>query len=301
MPTIGSITFSSSDELTGDDGDTITKTANIDFANVTFTSVGIYRYKITETIAAGENGTSAVTKANIDNNGDEVRYLDVYVGNDDNGGCKILYTVMLNGDVEVTGTSGTNGWQYSYNANNKTDSFSTDTYNTYELKVTKEIAGSMGDKSAEFPFIVVITGLDAGTIVKYALNDANSTSVNATADNDGKVTINNVSLGHNSELTISGIPASSTGADVKYSVSESLTGKDDYVATYKVNDANEVESSSVDNQEKHANTDTVAYTNTKEAATPTGLLMDVAPYAAMIVLAAAAAFVFLRRRSANED
>ena len=38
------------------------------------------------------------------------------------------------------------------------------------------------------------------------------------------------------------------------------------------------------------------YTNTREAVSPTGLIMDIAPYALLVVVAAAGCFVFLRKR-----
>ena len=43
----------------------------------------------------------------------------------------------------------------------------------------------------------------------------------------------------------------------------------------------------------------VTFTNTKSAVSPTGIAMDIAPYALLVVIAAAGCFVFLRKR--NED
>ena len=45
---------------------------------------------------------------------------------------------------------------------------------------------------------------------------------------------------------------------------------------------------------------TVAYTNTKDATIPGGVIMTIAPYALMLVLAGAFAVVFLSRRNRAE-
>lgn len=44
----------------------------------------------------------------------------------------------------------------------------------------------------------------------------------------------------------------------------------------------------------------VEFTNTKDASTPTGVIMTIAPYALMVVLAGAFAVVFLTRRNRAE-
>lgn len=45
---------------------------------------------------------------------------------------------------------------------------------------------------------------------------------------------------------------------------------------------------------------TVAYTNERNASTPGGVIMTIAPYALMVVLAGAFAVVFLTRRNRAE-
>ena len=45
--------------------------------------------------------------------------------------------------------------------------------------------------------------------------------------------------------------------------------------------------------------DYVEFTNDREASTPTGIVMNVAPYALLVVIAAAGCLVFLRKR--DED
>lgn len=47
-------------------------------------------------------------------------------------------------------------------------------------------------------------------------------------------------------------------------------------------------------------TATAAFTNKKDATTPTGVIMTIAPYALMVVLAGAFAVVFLTRRNRAE-
>ena len=50
-----------------------------------------------------------------------------------------------------------------------------------------------------------------------------------------------------------------------------------------------------------ADNTTATITNTKNAVSPTGIMMDIAPYAVLVVIAAAGCFIFLRKRHAKED
>ena len=50
---------------------------------------------------------------------------------------------------------------------------------------------------------------------------------------------------------------------------------------------------------KDANND-VAYTNKLDTVSPTGLAMNIAPYALLVVVAAGACFVFLRKRREDD-
>ena len=106
----------------------------------------------------------------------------------------------------------------------------------------------------------------------------------------------------------------------KYTISERAANKNGYTTTIKVNTV-EVEeadwidgnndgkkdgvSGNVEAKVSEDNTDAydveneVLFTNDRDAVSPTGIVMNVAPYALLVVIAAAGCFVFLRKR--DED
>ena len=78
-----------------------------------------------------------------------VRYLDVYVVNDNvNGGCKIDASVFTEAAVTPT-FSGDKQAQYG-----EKNSEITDAYQTYELSLDKVVEGNMGDKNRKFNFTI---------------------------------------------------------------------------------------------------------------------------------------------------
>lgn len=279
----GSATINfNSDTQKDSDGTSATQTASVTWINANYTKPGIYRYKVVESV----NGT---IPADLENNSDTEFVLDVYVVNatdeDDNPTFSVANYVLLKNESDPS-TSGV------YSVANKAENFDA-TYKTYSLSLQKHVDGTMGDKTRYFEFTITFSDVPNG----MTFTQGNATI--AKGENDTySVT---VSLKDGDSMTsITGIPST-----VKYTITENLDTKEGYSTSYRItsgttlNDAVSGTATGVQTMDK--NDVTVAFTNTKNAATPTGLLMDVAPYAAMIVLAAAAAFVFLRRRSANED
>ena len=151
------------------------------------------------------------------------------------------------------------------------------------ISVKKEIAGAMGNKGDTFEF--TINGLTDGVTYTYTTSDAPATEKTMTSTN------NKVTLGHNQTMTLVGLD---DGA--KITVTETIPANSGYATTAITNDN--------DGDLTNGNTLTVAknqvkdttFTNTREAVSPTGLVMDIAPYALLVVVAAAGCFVFLRKR-----
>lgn len=95
-------------------------------------------------------------------------------------------------------------------------------------------------------------------------------------------------------MTINGLVAGD-----KYVVNEEAYGEDGYVSSTQVNGLEDVEKFQNKVTEVTFNAaaaDTIAYTNNREAVSPTGLIMDIAPYVLLVAVAAAGCFVFLRKR-----
>ena len=151
----------------------------------------------------------------------------------------------------------------------------------------------MGDKGKEFDFTVTFTNGDKGEKFTYAGSEY-------TFGEDGSVSITGIKLADaTNAVTITGIPS-----DVMYTVVENVNKSEGYETTATVNEE-DVEVTSADAsqtvaaQDKSQDTDAVVVTNTRNAVSPTGIAMNIAPYALLVVVAVAGCFVFLRKR--NED
>lgn len=249
------------------------KTSTVDFSGVTFTEPGIYRYVITET---GTN--QAVT-----NDTNDKRYLDVYV-TDENGSLKVSGYILHATDSEVgmKESQGSDGTQ----EDNKSQGF-TNTYDTSNLTFKKEVSGNQASHDKYFEFTVKIENAVPGTVYNVDIKGATPTSgdnaatiaANAnqtnvtklTADNAGKVS-QKFYLQHGQYITIQGIAKEST-----YTVTEN---KEDYKS----------EAAAVENYKDPATGTVVnvdlktSYLNTRDGVIPTGVIMTVAPFAAVTLL-----------------
>ena len=249
------------------------KTSTVDFSGVTFKEPGIYRYVITET---GTN--QAVT-----NDTNDKRYLDVYV-TDKNGTLEVSGYILHAKDSEVgmKESQGSDGKQ----EDNKSQGF-TNTYDTSNLTFKKEVSGNQASHDKYFEFTVTIDKAVPGTVYNVDIQGATPTSgsnaatitANAnqtnvtklTADNDGKVT-KKFYLQHGQYITIQGIAKDST-----YTVTEN---KEDYKS-----EAAAVEGFKDPITGKVASTDlNTSYLNTRDGVIPTGVIMTVAPFAAVTLL-----------------
>lgn len=249
------------------------KTSTVDFSGVTFKEPGIYRYVITET---GTN--KAVT-----NDTNDKRYLDVYV-TDDKGSLKVSGYILHATDSEVgMGTSqGSDGKQ-----NDEKSQGFTNTYDTSNLTFKKEVSGNQASHDKYFEFTVTIDNAVPGTVYNVDIqgatptsgsntatiaNNANQTNVTKLeADNAGKVT-QKFYLQHGQYITIQGIAKEST-----YTVTEN---KEDYKS-----EAAAVEGFKDPTTGKVASADlNTSYLNTREGSIPTGVIMTVAPFAAVTLL-----------------
>ena len=263
----------------------LNKTFDVDFSQVTWTGVGVYRYILTVV-----DNNDDVTTADSD------LYLDVYVGVNDSDAYYVMYYVL---SQDSTMTSNADGDSYVYT--NKTDGFDS-TYTTYSLTLTKTVSGTMANPNVPYTFEVDLSNLTEGTYVY--IDDVKSTTAAAV---DGTLTISNISLTPNGddEIVITGIP--STAA---YKIIEALNKDDGYTVTAIIDDKNADSTVEYDDTDAEYYVDTnempaanvnVTVNNARSASTPTGIMMDIAPYAVLVVIAAAGCFIFLRKRHAKED
>ena len=257
------------------------KTSTVDFSGVTFKEPGIYRYVITET---GTN--QAVT-----NDKNEKRYLDVYVVNDNvNGGCKIDASVFTEAAVSPT-FSGDKQAQYG-----EKNSEITDAYQTYELSLDKVVEGNMGDKNRKFNFTINFSG-PANTSFTFG-NEL------ITLDSNGSGSVN-LQLSHeDAAAEITGIPST-----VTYTVTENLNSSEGYDTDFAVSKgtgtsqavakdeaASDAAKVTAQQQTMTKADNAVTVTNRRVAASPTGVMLSITPYALSAGLASLLGALFFRRK-----
>lgn len=180
-----------------------------------------------------------------------------------------------------------------------------------EMTVQKTVTGTMGDKGKAFDFTMTIDpAVDTKVYnVVYEYNNGTDDAPNwvegsriTSKDNvqiselkDGVYTVT-FQLAHNERVHIYGL-----------SENEAVTAtEDDYTTnggyqttvTGGTRDTENKNKTSV-TFTKDGNND-VAYTNKLDTVSPTGIAMNVAPYALLVVVAAGACFVFLRKRREDD-
>lgn len=281
-PTIGSAQFTSADTIVDNEVD---KTVTVDFTNVTFTAPGIYRYVITETDP---------TVVGLTTDGANTLYLDVYVENGTDG-LEITNYQMTTSDNAPTVSDG----EATYTGKFTGDE---DAYTTYTLTVTKKVDGAMADANKDYDFTIDFSDLSNGTKVTV-----DGTQVAAGAV-DGSLSVTGIKLNpaesqtSGDKVTITGVPG-----DAMYEVIETLAASEGYTVTAQVGEGSKTKLENVSGEyaTTSASMDStnvnVTVTNTRESSTPTGIMMDIAPYAVLVVIAAAGCFIFLRKRHAKED
>ena len=285
------------------------KTATLDFSKVQFTEPGVYRYIITE------SGTNQA----ITNDADLTRVLDVYVNDasiETEGTLTKKLTIagyVLHSnendepDVSLGESFGSTG---NYTAT-KSQGF-TNSYDTSDLTLRKQVTGNQASRDKYFEFTLNIDNAQPNTKYNVAIDDADATSqsnaatisANAGQTNVTSITTNDKGkatakfyLQHGQQVTVQGI-----AKDTEYKVTENT---EDYKSTANTKDAPVVttktntEAAPVDG--KIVSTDlTTGYLNTRDGVIPTGVIMTVAPFAAVTLLGAAG-MVTIKMRKKEDD
>lgn len=264
---IGTVAYTYEDKA----ATTIDKSVSVNFNKVTWPAPGIYRYIITEKATSGND--------DITNDENPTRYLDVYVVNGDKiGEYRIASQALSTSDAAPTGK------QYS----NKSAGF-TNKYKTYQLSLSKVVDGTMGEKRRTYNFKINFEGpANASFTMK---NDKNE-DVKVVLDGDGKGSVD-IALTNGSTKDIKGIPST-----VKYTVVENISKNDGYTVSYTVGGTDATSATYATSTEKTMGKgdNAVVCTNLKNAVTPTGIAMTVAPYILMVAVAGIFAVLFLRKR-----
>lgn len=277
-PVVSDVSYTNTDTITQQE---VVKTAAITFPEGTFRAPGIYRYVLTESA----NSNTDIT--DVDGN---VRYLDVYVVNDNvNGGCKIDASVFTEAAVSPTFSEDK---QAQYGEKN---SEITDAYQTYKLSLDKVVEGNMGDKNRKFNFTINFSG-PANTSFTFG-NEL------ITLDSNGSGSVN-LQLSHEDAAEITGIPST-----VTYTVTENLNSSEGYDTDFAVSKgtgtsqavakdeaASDAAKVTAQQQTVTKADNAVTVTNRRVAASPTGVMLSITPYALSAGLASLLGALFFRRK-----
>ena len=269
-PTIpdATVSFAAGDAAT-DAG--LTKQVNVSLSGITWPSVGIYTYDVTEV----QGNTAGVTYS------DQILKLKVTVAYDEN--TQTYYTAFVTMSLDDSDDNGiTDG--------TKTGAFE-NTYSAGSLSVAKTVTGNMGDRDKYFAIKVTLTGeqgktyadsytVSGGTKLGNGTDDSNSSTISI----DTPATFY---LKHGETFTIKNLPYG-----VTYEVTEENYTGDGYTTTHAFSD---------DAKEINSVSDTVTVTNNKEATVDTGIVLDSLPYVLLLILSIGGAVLFLlKRRSSRE-
>lgn len=243
----------------------------ITFKDTAFDAVGTYVYTLQE----NDGGNPDIDYHESDVYTLRVTVLNASSTNPDG-------ETFVIGDVTLQGENG------------KTDTI-TNEYTTYDLTVTKTVTGDWGVASDSFTFDIEFNNVPVSA-TSFTMGGQEKTF--ASILNEGKYktqfTLTGVTGGNS--IKFEGLPSGVTytiteenvGAAAGYQTSAKGTGDTDYTEGKVYNGDMMVSDVAQDI--------TVDYTNTRDPGPATGIVMDVAPYALLVVIAAAGCFVFLRKR-----
>lgn len=282
--TLGGASWAGAAETTSDTNyvKTVTGTWN---PQITFTEAGIYKYTVTET-----RGSS--TGVTYDQSEYEVTYTVIKDLDTDPSGntLKIQSTSVVPVKDQAGG---------GIEEGEKTETVAfNNTIATADLRVNKTVSGNLGDTDKEFTFTLQV---DDGNAANNTYNYIVYTSSN-TQKTTGTVTENStapeVKLKSGEYVVIQHLPVGAT-----YTVQEDASTCSDYTTTITnkgsqgseiTGDAERTATGSIT-----AGDNIVGFENNKTAAVDAGIGLNVLPFVAVVVIAAALLSVFLFRKKGN--
>ena len=335
----GTLSFTTADELNaGTNGEKNVKDITIDFSGVVFTGPGIYRYKITESLADGFTyDNTGVTETT----GSHVRYIDVYVKPADtftDGSTAAEWDIYgftcFYNDENITDADKadvavkTTGFVDGSTGGDDPEDILADQYYTYNMTIKKIVEGDNYAKANHaFPFTVIFTNSDVtkNILLKTTVADGATDFTHAA----GAPTWKGIAkLKDSATIKYIGIPM---GTDVEVYETNDVAGvtykvttaRTNFSATEQVIDAMVISGSTptqataqaatkADYQSIKSTLDTtknadddnkheITITNKLVTISPTGVALRVAPYVLILVAGMALLLVSRRRKAVVEE
>lgn len=209
---------------------------------------------------------------------------------------EMIVTVVNKKNTDLDNNTGYGYYVGMYDADgNKVPAEFTNTYNSYSLEVKKTVQGHFGDLGDTFTFYITL-GNAEGKDNNYAsatvkVSDTNNAANNATwTIGGGQQT---VILKHGQTATISNLPVG-----VTYTVTENKTNDDGSAWVYTTTG----EAKSEDNKTIVAGDNKVEIVNKHEGTPDMGVVLDNAPYIAMLaIVAIGGVALMLNKRRRDEE
>lgn len=258
---------------------TVEKTSTLTAAVGSFGHAGIYKYTVTPSCTTP--GMSC----------DEANILYVYIANE-NTGLKVANIVMFSGDPTEEATGKTADFEASYN--NTVGDFC-------NLVLSKTVKGDFGDKTKPFSFNVKVTPNNTDDKYYYETGTVNDKGVFTRdsvqkADQFIDAAGADITLSHGKAIMVYGLVKGD-----KYEIKETKVDTYSTSATSTDSGATTADGATEYTVANSTGLTTmsdiaVVYTNDRTSTPATGVVMNVAPYILLVVIAVAGAFVFLRKR-----
>ena len=264
-----------------------TKTFSIALSSLNITNVGVYNYTISESKAKGTPGVSYAGDIHM-------KVTVVHPSNDSNA---LVYYVALRDVKTDAKKSNTNAFENIYGDGN-----------VHSITLSKTIHGNFGSLNDTFVFQIKLHGTTGKT---YAGATVSTTDTGVTLPENKTITIGaddyyEVTLGHGQSVTISNIPD-----DVTYEIIEKNSALDadsgkvmnnGYTVTLKHGDTAASFTDNVKATGEIKSDVSVDFHNTHDGEIDTGVILDNAPYIALLTIVAAGAVVMImKKRRSYED
>lgn len=250
-----------------------------------FTHPGIYEYAINVT---SDPTSTELTELTVDSS----RKVYVYISDkDEDGTPDNVVGVVLAKDGTTSDKSGQFTHTYAFKDGNPA---------VASVTLSKQVDGTFGSHDDLFDFNVKLTPSNKDIKYYYEIGTVNASGVFNKKNGDntsGQFSGDKLfQLKHGEAVKVYGLLEGDA-----YVASETAASSTDkgYTTENTVDDTTSAVNLTSDQLTIAAN-DTkdhkVIFTNTRDNVTPTGVLLNVAPYALMVIIAAAGCFVFLRKR-----